>query len=54
VLRDLHGAGASLVVSSTGDRTGQKQYYWYYTSKNQHNTWNLQQIQSILKTISAQ
>ena len=54
VLRDLHGAGASLVVSSVGDRTMQKQYYWYYTSKNQHSAWTLQQVQSILGTLSSQ
>jgi hypothetical protein len=51
VLRDLHGAGASLVVSSIGDRLVQKQYYWYYTSKNQTYSWNLPQIQNILGTL---
>ena len=52
VLRDLHGAGASLVVSSVGDRQGQKQYYWYYTSKNQHTPWNLTQVQNYLTALT--
>ena len=52
VLRDLHGAGASLVVSSIGDRLAQKQYYWYYTSKNQHIPWNLQQVQSYMLALT--
>jgi hypothetical protein len=52
VLRDLHGAGASLVVSSIGDRLAQKQYYWYYTSKNQSSCWNLLQVQNILAALA--
>lgn len=48
VLKDLHGAGASIVASSIGDRLVQKQFYWYYTTNNQNSTWNLPQIQSIL------
>lgn len=52
VLRDLHGAGASLVASSIGDRLAQKQFYWYYTSKNASPSWNLQQVQNILITLA--
>jgi hypothetical protein len=53
VLRDLHGAGASLVASSIGDRLAQKQFYWYYTSKNASPSWRLEQIQNILLTIGS-
>jgi hypothetical protein len=51
VLRDLHGAGASLVVSSA-ERQVQKQFYWFYTSNNQQHTWSLQQTQSILSALT--
>jgi hypothetical protein len=52
VLRDLHGAGASLVASSIGDKLGQRQFYWYYTSKNQYTAWNIQQIQNCLSALA--
>jgi len=52
VLRDLHGAGASLVVSSIGDRLTQKQFYWFYTSSNQQQTWSLQHTQNILSALT--
>ena len=49
VLRNLRGAGASLVASSLG--AVQKQYYWYYTSKNQYTPWSLSQIQNCLRAL---
>lgn len=51
VLRDLHGAGASLVLSTT--QTQQKQFFWYYTSVNQLEPWSFQQTKSFLGTLGS-